>query len=220
MNIDEIKESLLGLSDDELHDVVLASKLLEQDRKTIAFAEEQADNISRQFSRAVGRSDDDQWIPPNGAYDAYPKAAVVTHNGKRWVNLSPANVWEPGVSGWREEVPSDAAPPEYVQPTGAHDAYSVGDSMTWSGGTYRSLIDGNVWDPNSNPSGWTQVEPLVPPVGIDEPVEEVHEWTQPTGGHDSYSIGDQVLWEGDVYESTIDGNSWSPSSYPAGWKKI
>ena len=31
---------------------------------------------------------------------------------------------------------------------------------------------------------------------------------------------DRVLYEGSVYESTIDGNTWSPEEYPAGWAVI
>lgn len=220
MNINELREYLLGLSDDDLRVVIIESQVIEQDRIAVASAEEQADGISRQYSMAVGRSDGEPWQPPKGAYDAYPKAAVVIHNDKKWVNLTPANVWEPGVSGWREEVSSDAAPPKYVQPTGAHDAYAVGDAMTWNGGMYRSLIDGNVWDPNSNPTGWTQVVPLVPVDEEEEMVEDAEQWSQPTGGHDAYNTGDRVRWEGNIYESTINGNSWSPTAYPAGWRKI
>ena len=40
------------------------------------------------------------------------------------------------------------------------------------------------------------------------------------GGHNAYKKGDRVLYEGSVYESTIDGNTWSPEEYPAGWTLI
>ena len=45
-------------------------------------------------------------------------------------------------------------------------------------------------------------------------------WVQPTGAHDAYNKGDKVSFNGQDYESLIDGNSWSPSDYPAGWKVI
>lgn len=32
--------------------------------------------------------------------------------------------------------------------------------------------------------------------------------------------GDRVLFNGSVYESLIDGNAYSPTAYPAGWKLI
>ena len=44
--------------------------------------------------------------------------------------------------------------PQWVQPTGAQDAYNVGDKVTFEGVHYVSLIDGNVWSPADNPSGW------------------------------------------------------------------
>ena len=43
---------------------------------------------------------------------------------------------------------------------------------------------------------------------------------QPTGSHDAYNIGDMVIFEDKVYESVIDGNTWSPTDYPQGWLKI
>jgi len=45
-------------------------------------------------------------------------------------------------------------------------------------------------------------------------------WVQPTGAHDAYQTGDRVTFEGQVYESTIDSNVWSPTAYPAGWQLV
>ena len=44
--------------------------------------------------------------------------------------------------------------PEWVQPTGAHDAYNTGDIVMYNGTAYRSLIDGNVWAPDAYTQGW------------------------------------------------------------------
>jgi hypothetical protein len=44
--------------------------------------------------------------------------------------------------------------PVWSQPTGAHDAYNVGDIVDFNGTLYRSLINGNVHSPAINPSGW------------------------------------------------------------------
>lgn len=46
------------------------------------------------------------------------------------------------------------------------------------------------------------------------------EWQQPLGAHDAYAIGAKVLFGGKVWESVIDGNVWSPATYPAGWKEV
>ena len=49
------------------------------------------------------------------------------------------------------------APAEFVQPTGAHDAYNLGDRVTYSGRIYESIINGNVWSPDVYPDGWTEI---------------------------------------------------------------
>ena len=44
------------------------------------------------------------WVQPSGAGDAYALGAIVRHNGKVWKSDYAANVWEPGVFGWTEQV--------------------------------------------------------------------------------------------------------------------
>lgn len=46
--------------------------------------------------------------------------------------------------------------PEFVQPTGAHDAYKKGDKVTFEGKHYISLIDANVYSPTAYPAGWQE----------------------------------------------------------------
>lgn len=48
--------------------------------------------------------------------------------------------------------------PEWVQPTGTHDAYNTGDKVTYNGEHYVSLIDGNTWAPDAYPDGWEKQE--------------------------------------------------------------
>ena len=52
------------------------------------------------------------------------------------------------------------------------------------------------------------------------PENVIPEWVQPTGGHDAYNTGDKVIYEGKVYESLIDNNTWSPVDYKEGWKEV
>ena len=47
--------------------------------------------------------------------------------------------------------------PEFVQPTGAHDAYKKGDKVTFNGKHYISLIDANVYSPTAYPAGWEEI---------------------------------------------------------------
>lgn len=152
---------LTNLTDFDL-DALRVAVLIEQERRSlIENAAERADDLSRRYLDAVGRTDGTEWVQPTGAHDAYPQGAVVTHDGKEWVSLTPANVWEPGVSGWREQAgddPETGEPevPEWVQPTGGHDAYNTGDRVTFEGAVYTSAIDGNVWSPTDYPAGWTK----------------------------------------------------------------
>lgn len=44
--------------------------------------------------------------------------------------------------------------PVWSRPTGAHDAYNVGDIVDYNGVLYMSLIDGNVYSPDEYPTGW------------------------------------------------------------------
>lgn len=46
--------------------------------------------------------------------------------------------------------------PEWVQPTGAHDAYMTGDKVTHDGKTWESTCDSNVWEPGVY--GWDAIE--------------------------------------------------------------
>lgn len=54
--------------------------------------------------------------------------------------------------------------PEFVQPTGAHDAYNIGDKVTYNGKKYICQINGCVWAPDVYPQGWQEV--------VEEPTEE------------------------------------------------
>ena len=123
--------------------------------------------------------------------------------------------------------------PLWVQPLGATDAYELGDVVLYNGKKYKSKINANVWSPDAYPAGWelvTDPEPEEPdpeePTPEPEPDPEepdtptVPEFVQPTGAHDAYKTGDRVLYNGQVYESLMDGNVWSPDAYPAGWQLV
>lgn len=48
--------------------------------------------------------------------------------------------------------------PEFIQPTGAHDAYAAGDKVTFEGAKYESLMDANIYSPAAYPAGWQVIE--------------------------------------------------------------
>ena len=91
--------------------------------------------------------DGETWAAPVSVLGAYRLGATVTHAGKTWESLVDCNVWEPGSSGWREIAGAGSGPAAWVQPTGAHDAYGIGDVVTHLGQTWVSTHANNVWPP-------------------------------------------------------------------------
>ena len=99
-------------------------------------------------------------------------------------------------------------------------AYAVGDFLTYGKNSvgdpqlykvvlaHTSQVD---WLPDIVPS-------LYVAVGLDDNGYPV--WSQPTGAHDAYNVGDVVNYNGTLYQSLADGNVYSPEAYPAGWKVL
>lgn len=52
----------------------------------------------------------------------------------------------------------DSGYPVWSAPTGAHDAYNIGDIVNYNGTLYKSLIDGNAYSPEAYPAGWELYE--------------------------------------------------------------
>ena len=83
----------------------------------------------------------------------------VTHLGVTYEVVQPHTLsaaWEPGKvpALYRAKADPGDEWPEWVQPTGAHDAYKKGDKVTYKGQHYISLIDNNSWSPEAYPAGW------------------------------------------------------------------
>ena len=111
--------------------------------------------------------------------------------------------------------------------------YMTGDCCTWEGKIYRSNHDNNVWSPTDYPTYWDEVsindgpyepgqepDPEQPEQGGETEPETYPEFKQPTGAHDAYKTGDRVTYNGKIYESTMNGNVYSPDAYPQGWKEV
>ena len=58
-------------------------------------------------------------------------------------------------SSTEPEEPGDEWP-EYKRPIGAHDAYHVGDKITYNGKRCTCVLDGCVWPPDVYPQGWQE----------------------------------------------------------------
>lgn len=91
--------------------------------------------------------------------------------------------------------------------------YEIGEVFQYEGKLYKVLQEHTSqddWIPSELPALYLNIMP----------VNVIPEWVQPTGGHDAYNIGDKVIYEGKVYESLIDNNTWSPVDYQEGWKEV
>jgi hypothetical protein len=112
------------------------------------------------------------WRQPIDQYDSYRllnpftgKPDECIYAGKTWRTKVDNNVWEPAVGSLWDEINADGnvvVPPaneypQWVQPTGGHDAYKIGDKVTFNGQRYTSKINGNVWSPTGYPAGWQVV---------------------------------------------------------------
>lgn len=91
--------------------------------------------------------------------------------------------------------------------------YVVGETIKYDGKLYEIIQEHTSqtsWLPNEVASLYKSVVPeAITP-----------EWVQPTGAQDAYNTGDRVVYNGSVYESLINANTWSPEDYPTGWLLI
>lgn len=103
-------------------------------------------------------------------------------------------VWEAGRSYTESEIVSCG-----TNSTGDPQLYKVVQAHT-------SQSD---WTPDATPA-------LYNAFGLDDGGYPI--WSQPSGTHDAYDAGDIVNYNGTLYISLIDGNSWSPDAHPDGWE--
>lgn len=166
--------------------------------------------------------------------------AVRSHDGDELIETSHSLPWVDGMSMAEMEEAAWALPEmeEYVDkgeilndvldiltdeqaetipqlyPEWAIDtSYAVGKRVRYQDKLYRCVqahTSQEGWEPPVTPALWTRTAAE----------GEIPEWVQPTGAQDAYNKGDKVRYEGSVYESTVDGNVWSPTDYPQGWQKV
>ena len=130
-------------------------------------------DAANSYWKRIGEPNEDgiyPWTQPLGATDAYMTGDKVEYNGVIYESTMDNNVWSPDAYsfGWKkvedepsggeegEDQPQDEYP-DFVQPTGGHDAYHIGDKVTYNGKHYESIIDNNVWTPDAYPQGWKEV---------------------------------------------------------------
>lgn len=97
-------------------------------------------------------------------------------------------------------------------------AYAVGEFVTYGTNSVGDPQLYKVVQAHTSQADWTPdaAASLFTAIGLDKDGYPV--WSQPTGAHDAYNTGDVVDYNGTLYESLINGNTWSPDAYPAGWQ--
>ena len=104
----------------------------------------------------------------------------------------------------------DAWKPDTAYVTGEYITYgenSVGDAQLYK--VVQAHTSQADWTPDVTVSLYT-------PIGLTEDGYPI--WAQPTGAHDAYNAGDIVEYNGILYKSLIDGNTFAPDAYPDGWE--
>lgn len=102
----------------------------------------------------------------------------------------------------------------YPQWSGDSVNYVPDMRVRYDGILYKVLqthISQEAWTPTAAPSLFAKV--LIPDPDV------IPDWEQPDSTN-PYMMGDKVRFNGKIYESVINNNSWSPADYPAGWKEV
>lgn len=83
-------------------------------------------------------------------YDTKLYKVIQAHTASQeWTpDITPALYTEVSIEEW----------PEFVQPTGAQDAYMTGDKVTFEGQHYICQIDNCTWSPSAYPAAWQLAE--------------------------------------------------------------
>lgn len=96
---------------------------------------------------------------------------------------------------------------EWTQPDSTN-GYATGDIVSYNGKYYKSTADNNVYEPGTTGAPWKECD--------ENGNDVVSEYVAGT----IYATGDQIMYNGSIYTSLIDNNSWSPDDYPAGWQLV
>lgn len=95
--------------------------------------------------------------------------------------------------------------------------YALGEYVTYGENAVGDPQLYKVVQAHTSQADWTPdvTESLYDAIGLNDAGYPL--WSQPTGAHDAYNNGDIVDYNGTLYQSLIDGNTYSPEAYPAGW---
>ena len=92
----------------------------------------------------------------------------------------------------------------WVQPTGAHDAYALDDTVTRDGRLWRSLIPANVWRPGTG-ALWLDLGPA----DGSTPAPTAPAWVEGA----AYTVGQLVTYKGITYRCVLAHTAWAGTGW-------
>ena len=94
------------------------------------------------------------------------------------------------------------------------EMFAYGENNVGDPQLYRVVMD------HTSAAEWAPSEyaALYTPIGLTDAGYPI--WSRPTGAQDAYNIGDVVDYNGTLYKSLINGNTYAPDEYPAGWETV
>ena len=132
----------------------MSNKYLERARQMRS----QLDNITKDFDDEKALDNKELYPDWNGNGIQLSVGSIVYYNNNIYRVLQAHKTqadWTPDVAVSLFVKISIDEFPEWVQPTGAHDAYKKGDKVTYNDDHWQSAVDNNVWQPGVY--GWEKL---------------------------------------------------------------
>lgn len=130
----------------KIEEAYMLRGIIEQAVQTGDLSEEQKEQATSLFPEWDGDGHEyavDDYVK----YEDLLYRCVTSHTSQpTWTPTDAPSLWS------RASDPGEEWP-EWIQPTGGHDAYKQGDKVSHNGKHWISDVDGNVWEP---PAQWTE----------------------------------------------------------------
>lgn len=131
----EVIKNVINSGNYELREILYKINVMYVEGNITEEQKEELDNMARGNAKA-----ENSYAPFQKQIDALAKRVEALENANKTGDT---------------EVTEDF--PEYIQPTGSHDSYNVGDKITYNGVKYECLIDNCVWTPITYPDAWQEI---------------------------------------------------------------
>ena len=148
-----------SLSDEDLAALLDAARAEYQRRRDLTSAIGSTPGLIDAYLTSTGREMGEEYVPPTGYHDAYPRGWDVRNGGDVWTATRDGARGIPGESvDWVRKTPKNEIP-TWV-PVQAGMEYAVGAIVSHKGRLYRNDHTGpNGWKPGTTGSQWTDIGP-------------------------------------------------------------